>query len=137
MKARDIAFLAAALVLLSGVALVVWKPGSTGGVAVDLATDRPAPAAAEPGPGPAVPLESEAPPVVAAEPRIPRPAEHGDQRHGAIRGHIALSADVVQSLRFVHVRIQEALAGNGDAGDHEPFQLTLREDIAPNLGTPE
>jgi hypothetical protein len=135
MKARDIAFLAAALLLLSGVAMVVWKQpvaASAGTFALD-----PDPAAAAPSgeAAPAVPIAAEAAPVVAAEPRTEAPAASG-RRHGAIRGHIALSADVVSTLRFVHVRIQEAHAGSDD-GDHVPFMTTLREDIGPNLGTPE
>lgn len=137
MKPRDLLFLVAALALLGAIGFMLL-----GGPDVSAA-----------GPefgGPAVsntPVEdvgTEAPPAQHEQTPLAA-AMHADSARtwspttgldsGVIRGHITLDSKVVQNLKLVYVKIREAI--NTDVGNEVPFVRTVKEEIVPELGTPE
>ena len=141
MKTRDTVFCVVLLALLSALGLAVWDPGASD------PGDRgpvppPTPVAAEvetePEPEPPAPeLVSRTVPMVTHPAPPPGAAAASDRTVGAIRGHISLSADVVQELSYVHVRVREAINGARGPDDEIPFLQTVKEEIVPELGTPQ
>jgi hypothetical protein len=133
LKPRDLFLITALLALLAAAGLIALG-GSVAGAAPTAAAQAPAPAELPPAePEPMQQAAPAAPPALAAEPGAePREQAAADATSGVVRGHISLSAGVVQRLRSVHVTVVEA-AG---AGGKRPFQLTREEPVEPALGTP-
>ena len=133
MKPRDALFLIAALALLGAVgAMMLGGPGD------DLAgpgfeETEAAEAVVEPGPV-AEHVVATAEPIEASSERTWSGAG-SNMTSGIIRGDISLGSEVVQNLRLVYVQVKEAI--NSEDPNVVPFVRTIKEEIVPELGTPE
>jgi len=130
-------FLAAAVLLLGALGLVAFDPWDSPADSPEtpavIASSGPAAAAEDP----AV-LAPVAAPMRAPDPEtVPVEPPPIGQKLGAIRGNISLAAGVVAELRFVYVKIEEAISRPGGKATRLPFVKTTRVDIVPELGTPE
>ena len=140
LRTRDTAFLLVLLALVSALWLAVWGPWG----------NSPDDGAGIPGSSTATENQAEVPSVpptqlvtpqvtpLAAPAEPPRERTSSNRTSGAIRGHISLSAKVVGDLKAVHVRVREAVNTlPGSSNDHVPHMQTIKEEIVPELGTPE
>lgn len=134
MKPRDVMFLVAAVALLGAVGFMVLAgpdasaAGPEFGAASHDVTSEPVRDDEEP-----APTQAPAAAAMTAGERSWAPTTGPDS--GVIRGHITLDSKVVKNLKLVYIKIREAI--NSDLTSVVPFVRTIKEEIIPELGTPE